>query len=349
MEKKNIFHSIHRTTLTLVLGLVWLLTFTLIALAVEGDIKKDYFDSGGTTLNNIFDYETGIAFTPSTNYNVTRFGVYIKRLGEGEGLNVNISMREMTGENWTDMGAVLATSNTPFMNILTAQYDWYWTWPYESLAVDNVTEYMVSIKFAGGVNPTKGISWWGEGNDDKGFQMWYTYPEADEFSAINPDWDCYFQVYGTTRPVYYPGPGQEPIISDNSTETGLWTVCVDNREYITTDNTTWIYTGSCGLVGDEGEAFVVKETVEESLDDTMDFLGMDNPAGQWLIMASLIAISAAWFSYKRQKFAAFAVPACIFGAGIAMGWVQVWVIILMAVALALFGYTKFKPKGSYER
>lgn len=76
----------------------------------------------------------------------------------------------------------------------------------------------------------------------------------------------------------------------------------------------------------------------------MDIWGINDPAGKWLVMGVLMV--GGYVIFRKSKFMSFMTPAIIFGAGLAMEWIEVWVIILLAMAAGVFFATKIGSKRS---
>lgn len=96
---------------------------------------------------------------------------------------------------------------------------------------------------------------------------------------------------------------------------------------------------------EEGEPVVDETPVSPpwtALDEWMAGFGMDNPAGRWIAILALMALCFAGF--YRSSLLRVLVPGSVFGIGLIIGWVDIWVTILLALGAGLTIYGLFKRK-----
>lgn len=96
----------------------------------------------------------------------------------------------------------------------------------------------------------------------------------------------------------------------------------------------------------EEEPDVVQEGAGNIFDNMMNWLdgvGLDNPTGHWLIMLILMAV--AFVTAYKSELLRVVFPMGIVGLFIVMGWVDIWVIVLLALGAGLSFYSLFRRKA----
>lgn len=88
----------------------------------------------------------------------------------------------------------------------------------------------------------------------------------------------------------------------------------------------------------------VAESIWDRFMATLSDWGLDNPIGQWLIMLVLMFI--AFMVFHKSETMRVAMPMLIMGVFIVAGWVDTWVIILLALGAGFTLWNLFRKKVS---
>lgn len=102
-------------------------------------------------------------------------------------------------------------------------------------------------------------------------------------------------------------------------------------------------------IGGDGSPTVAPDTnatLKERLNALMARYGLDNMAGHWMVILGLCVLFGAVFGlYGKMPLVATVLCILTFGLGLYIGWVDQWVIILIALGAGFAVYRLFKKKA----
>lgn len=99
---------------------------------------------------------------------------------------------------------------------------------------------------------------------------------------------------------------------------------------------TWYLTYSSTLNPSDDRGLDVGGWLE-GLMNGLDDIGMNNVLGHWIIIISLMVIC--YLMLRQDRVLRVIIPLAVFGAGIALSWVDLWIVVLLAIGI---GFTVFK-------
>ncbi len=81
---------------------------------------------------------------------------------------------------------------------------------------------------------------------------------------------------------------------------------------------------------DDGGGFGGGDTnVKLWLEDSLDSLGLNNAPGYWI--AIMVVMGVAFYGFRRSEVLRVLVPLLILGLGMVIGWIETWIIVLLAL------------------
>jgi len=95
---------------------------------------------------------------------------------------------------------------------------------------------------------------------------------------------------------------------------------------------------------------ILDETVkqiDDSIEDTMEILGLLNNTGKWIVM--IVFMVVAYYIFRKNKFLSVVGPIVVLGIGMALGWIQVWFLVLIALGAGLTVYQLLSKKITPNR
>lgn len=330
-----------------------MLAVTIIALSATiamaaSAILYDYNDTDGNSANVAGENYLLYEFIPTNSYNVYCYDVYIKRVGSLTGTESYVSaIYEMNAADWSNGGSVLGGHPGYLFDDLSTDYAWIRFYPSANVTLSAGTKYSIQLRFPAGDGASGKYIHWRE-HTAAGHNEWWVSDGGNPpsvWSYSDNSSGAYFRVYGHTNPIYYPGGGETPTISDNNTDTGLFEVCIDqddgtSKKYITTDNITWTYiqtyTGYGCVDSAQATGVVILDAVDDSVESIMDLWGLNNDTGRAIVV--LITMLGLYFLFRRQKQLKVIFPTVAFVVFMAMGWIATWVVILGAVGVGVFAF-----------
>lgn len=356
MEKETLFcrflNYIHdlvfrcfRVLKAIPLSLIALLLVSSVAYAAIS--LYDYHDSDGATgLVNEGNGNWGQSFNCSSTINVTYVDLYVERVGSSaEVYTYVVSIRNLTSDNFSDGGQVIASDTAYWMDMPTS-YSWMRYYPVYG-ASNNVTltageEYMISC-VSNSMSAERKILWWGDSSLPNDY-----YENGSGWYGATNDWDLYyegdnkvdlyFKVYGTTSHTIQDNE-QLVEVTDTDATTGYPAYCDSNELYWQFVDGEWLNTGTC----DDGEPDVVApiiDDIDDALDNVLSWWGADTLMGRVLVSFILMAIVAA-FTWRRRTICVVA-TICTFAFCVAGGWIPIWIVVLLGLIASLLVWGKLK-------
>lgn len=174
--------------------------------------------------------------------------------------------------------------------------------------------------------------------------------------------DLYYRVYGSYNPVYIVD-GEDPMVSENNTDTGLFSLCVyedsEYKMYVWPDGYGGnpVHVGACGSEGTAGTGepapLQVANDIGTSIDNVLEAWGMANVTGRTIVTLLLMIISWAYFAFSHSwnnhspsKMLALLAPSCIFAVAFAIGWVSTWIFVLIAIIVGFTLWRKVRGESA---
>lgn len=288
------------------------------------------------------EHSLGQTFIPTDNYSVTHIGVMLYRDGTNPGTNFYIGLGQsddgQDGEgDWTSCGPL------SYSSISTNSAGTWYYYPVTEGNSINITagdNYTLRMSYPAGTYGSVDLRWKGGSNGLKG-QAWedtdnWTSPEC--YGDCDESWDLFFKIYGSTNPIMWDDEEEEYAGSEYDEDEERYYVDISDGEgcfdrYAQIDG-EWIFLYNwCSDAGTPTEISDAADTVVTGIGRSMAMFGWDNATGQWIVLLAIAVILFAIFRKSKTMRVIMPLGSLVFG--IIIGWVETWIIILIALLIGL--------------
>lgn len=135
-----------------------------------------------------------------------------------------------------------------------------------------------------------------------------------------------------SAPIYYDDETEDWEEADENEDTGLYEYWDgEGKHYVWIDD-EWVYVSDT----DDETMDVISGDFTNSINNMAEVVGCNNSAGHWFLTLAFMGI--AYLLFSKVPYVKWVAPLLIFGISLAVGWIELWVILLLAiVAGGIFG------------
>jgi hypothetical protein len=100
-----------------------------------------------------------------------------------------------------------------------------------------------------------------------------------------------------------------------------------------------------GTGSSDGSLSVFGTDIGTKINNTLGNLGLNNPTGYWIVMVILMGLG--FFLFRKSEILRVVIPLTIMAIGIVIGWIETWIIVLLALGagVTIFSMLRKKTQG----